>query len=352
MEFQEDLMINGRLVGKDHAPYVIAEMSGNHEGELKNALALIDAAADCGADAVKIQTYTADTMTVDCDDDAYRLNSGLWAGKSLYQLYQEAHTPWGWHEALFERAKQKGITLFSSPFDATAVDFLESLDCPAYKIASFEIIDFPLLEKVAATGKPMIISTGMAELSEIEEALHCVKKCGANQVAILHCVSGYPTPLEECNLRTMVDLAQKYAIPVGLSDHTKRSLAASVAVALGACVVEKHFKVSDDSDAVDAAFSLSPCEFKALVGDLRDVSLLLGKVDYSIKPSEIKERKNRRSIIAKRNIKVGEKFTEENVACLRPSIGLHPRYTRKLMGCVALRDISLGEGLNESDLGA
>ena len=325
------ISIDGRLIGDVAAPYMIAELSGNHKGRLEDALALMEAAAACGVDAIKIQTYRADTITIDHDRPEFRIEGGLWKGRTLYDLYEEAHTPWEWHKAMFEKAKSIGITLFSSPFDATAVDLLEELGCSAYKIASYEMVDVNLIRRTAATGKPLIISTGLANFSEIEEAL-AVALEGKGGVALLYCISGYPTPAEEANLLTMVDMAERFDVPLGLSDHTIGNDVSVAAVALGAAIIEKHFTLVRADGGVDSAFSLEPAEFKDLVASCRTVQKALGTVNYDLKPSEIGGRSFRRSLYAVADIARGEAFTPANVRSIRPGLGLHTRYLDQLVG--------------------
>ncbi|MGH6960403.1 MAG: pseudaminic acid synthase, partial [Dongiaceae bacterium] len=269
----QTIHIAGRPIGPGHPPYVIAEMSGNHNGDIERAFALLQAAKDAGADAVKMQTYTADTITIDHDGPQFLIEGGLWGGRRLYELYQQAHTPWDWHPALFERARALGVTLFSSPFDPTAIDLLESLDAPAYKIASFEIVDLPLIGRAARTGKPLVISTGMADREEIAEAVDAARTAGAREIVLLHCTSGYPTPPEDSNLRTIPDLAAAFDAIVGLSDHTLGTSVAVAAIALGAAVIEKHFTLDRNADQqeeiVDAGFSLNPDELRRMIEDCR-----------------------------------------------------------------------------------
>lgn len=345
--FTPAININGRQIGPAHKPYVIAELSGNHKGHLGQALAMIDAAAATGVDAIKIQTYSADTITLNHNGPEFTLDGGLWAGRTLYDLYQEAHTPWAWHKALFERAKQNNITLFSSPFDLSAIELLESLECPAYKIASFEINDIGLITAAAKTGKPIVMSTGLATLAEIEEAVEAVAAAGGTQLAILHCISGYPTPIEDCNLRTLSDLSQRFDFPIGLSDHTIENTASITAVALGASIIEKHFTLDKSDGSVDAAFSLEPDAFVKLKQEADKAHSALGVAGYGIKPSEAGGRDFRRSLYIAQAIKKGDTFTDKNVRSVRPAHGLHTRYLPQIIGQVATQDIAFGEPMKE-----
>lgn len=348
--FAPHLHIANKTLGKEHSPFIIAELSGNHKGSLEQALQLIDAAADAGADAIKIQTYTADTITMQHDGPEFKLEGGLWAGRTLYDLYEEAHTPWDWHPALFARAKSRGIPLFSSSFDYSAIQLLEQLNSPAYKIASFEINDIELIQHAARTGKPLIISTGLATLAEIEEAVLAVHDAGGTQLALLHCISGYPTPIEDCNLLTLVDLAKRFGIPVGLSDHTIDHTASVTAIALGASIIEKHFTLDRNDGSVDAAFSLEPAEFATMVQQIRRAHQALGQVSYELKPSEAGGRDFRRSLYVTRDIAAGEPFTPENVRSIRPGLGLHTRYLPKVLGTVSRCAIKKGTPLAEQHL--
>jgi len=350
MAFRSTLDIDGRIICSSEQPYVIAELSGNHKGSLNEALALIDAAAASGADAIKIQTYRPDTITLNHDSDEFKIDGGIWAGRTLYELYEEAHTPWEWHEALFNRAREKGVTLFSSPFDESAIDLLEALHCPAYKIASFEINDIGLITAAAKTGKPIIMSTGLATLDEIEEAVEAVSSAGGTQLALLHCISGYPTPIEDCNLLTISDLKSRFNIPIGLSDHTVDNTASITAIALGARIIEKHFTIDKNSDSVDAKFSIDPATFSRLKQESIRVHNALGKVNYDIKPSEAGGRDFRRSLYIAKPISKGEIFTKENVVSVRPAKGLHTRYLNQVIGQVASQDIAFGEPLSNEHL--
>lgn len=337
--------IAGRRIGADHQPYVICELSGNHNGSLDRALAMIDAAADTGADAIKIQTYTADTITMDVDRPEFKIHGGLWDGRSLYELYQEAQTPYEWHAALFERAAKRDVTLFSSPFDESAVDLLDGLGAPAFKIASFEAVDLPLIAYAAAKGKPLIISTGMANLAEMTAARDTALAAGAPGVVMLHCVSSYPAALEDANVRTVADMATRFASPIGLSDHTHGTAASVAAIALGACVIEKHFTLARADGGPDAAFSLEPAEFSNLVRDCKDAWTALGRAHYDLLGSEKANRQFRRSLYISADVKAGEVLTRANVRSIRPGNGLAPADLAKVLGKPAARDLSRGEPL-------
>ncbi len=340
--------IAGREIAQHSPPYLIAELSGNHNGKLDRALALMAAAKAAGADAVKLQTYTADTITLDHDGPDFRIDGGPWAGRRLYDLYNEAHTPWEWHEALFARGRALGITVFSTPFDLTAIRLLEDLGAPAYKIASFEVIDLPLIEAAARTGKPLIISTGMADLGEIGEAVAAARMAGAGGVVLLHCVSAYPAPPEEANLATIADLAARFDVVAGLSDHTLGTAVAMAAVALGARVIEKHVTLARADGGPDSAFSLEPSELAQLVEGCRASYAALGRVSYEREPSERANLMFRRSLYAVRDISAGEAITEDNVRSIRPGHGLAPKYLPALLGRKARAGIARGTALSWS----
>jgi len=321
-------------------------MSANHNQEFDQAVRILYAAKEAGADAVKLQTYTPDTLTIQSDKEYFRISGGtLWDGYTLYDLYGEAYTPWEWQPKLKEIADEIGIDLFSTAFDPTAVDFLEEIGVPVHKVASFEIVDIPLIEKMARTGKPLIISTGMATLGEIEEAVHAARRAGATQVALLKCTSAYPAPPEEMNLQTIPHLAEAFSVPVGLSDHTLGITVPVAAVALGASIVEKHFTLSRDLPGPDSAFSLEPSEFKAMVEAIRTVEKALGAVHYGVSEREAKSRVFRRSLFVVKDMKAGEIFTEENVRSIRPGYGLPPKYLPDILGRRAVRDIEEGTPL-------
>lgn len=333
------ISIAGRPIGPDYAPYIIAELSANHNGKLETALKIIEEAKKAGADAVKLQTYTADTITLDSDAEEFQIHGGLWDGKNLYQLYKEAQMPWEWHATLFEHARKLGITIFSSPFDNTAVDLLESLNAPAYKIASFEAVDLPLIKYVASTGKPMIISTGMADAEEIQEAINAAREGGCKELAILHCVSGYPAPAEDYNLRTFPDMMNRFGLVTGLSDHTLDNTTAIASVVMGASVIEKHFTLDRSGGGPDDSFSLEPAELAALCRDSKTAWASLGQVDYGRKSSEQGNVKFRRSLYFVKNLKAGDVITADAVRSVRPGFGLPPKYLHEIIGQRVKKDI-------------
>jgi pseudaminic acid synthase len=340
------MKINNRLINVENPPYVIAEMSANHNGDISNAYKIIDMAKTAGADAVKLQTYKPDTITMDMHTPEFMIEGGLWDGQSLYELYESAFMPWEWHKPLFEYAQKIGITIFSSPFDNTAVDLLEDLNAPAYKIASFEAVDLPLIKYVAQTGKPMIISTGMADLEEIREAIEAAKEGGCKELAILHCVSGYPAPAEDYNLRTLVDMQQRFGLVTGLSDHTIDNTTAISSVALGVSIIEKHVTLDRNGGGPDDSFSLEEEGLKELCMGAKTAWQSLGKVDYGMKSSEQGSVKFRRSIYAIKDIKKGEQLTKENVKSIRPGFGLAPKYFEKILGMRVIKDVKKGTALD------
>lgn len=331
--------------------FIIAELSANHNHNLQTAIDSIKAAAEIGVDAVKIQTYTADTLTLDCRKEDFILKGGLWDGMSLYELYQQAYTPWEWHEELFKTAKEAGVVMFSTPFDNTAVDLLEKLDNPIYKIASFEIMDTELIRYAASKGKPMIISTGVATEQEIEEAIEVCREVGNNDITLLKCTSEYPAKISDANLAMIPNMRARFGVNVGLSDHSMGSLVPTVAVALGATVVEKHFILDRSIGGPDAAFSMDKEEFAKLVRDIRAVESSLGEVNYALTPAKEKARLQAgRSLYVAKDIKAGDRLTNDNVRCVRPGYSLHPRYWRDINGMVANHGLELGDRLVLSEL--
>lgn len=344
------ISINGHVIGPNKRPYVVAEMSANHNGSLEAALRIICEAKKAGADAIKIQTYRSDTITLKSDLPDFQITDGLWAGRTLYDLYEWAHTPWEWHAPLFEHARKLSITIFSSVFDNTAVDLLEDLNAPAYKIASFEAVDLPLIKYVASTGKPMIISTGMANVEEIQEAIDSARAGGCRELAILHCVSGYPAPAADYNLCTIPDLIQRFGLVTGLSDHTPDNSTAIVAVALGASIIEKHLTLDHRSGGPDDCFSIEPVEFAALCRGARTAWEALGTVNYGRKPSEAGNVKFRRSLYFVKDMKAGEEITAEAVRSVRPGFGLLPRYWHGVLGRRVVRDIARHTPVQIQDL--
>jgi N-acetylneuraminate synthase len=340
-----EFSIAGRTVGAGHRPYVIAELSANHLGGIERAFAIMEAAKHAGADAVKLQTYTADTMTIDHDGPGFVIEGGLWDGRKLYDLYREAHTPWDWHEALFAKGREFGIAVFSTPFDATAIDLLERLGAPAYKIASFEAVDLALIARAAATGKPLIISTGMADRAEVEQALAAARAAGGRDIVLLHCVSSYPADPADSNLRTIPEMASEFDVLVGLSDHTPGSAVAVAATALGACAIEKHLTLRRADGGPDSAFSLEPDEFARLVAETAVSHAALGRVSYAPEASEGAMRKLRRSLYVVADMAEGEVFTAQNIRAIRPGLGLAPRHLSDVLGMRASAPITRGTPL-------
>lgn len=331
--------IAGRLIGAGFSPYVIAELSANHNGDIQTALRIIGEAKKAGADAVKLQTYRPDTITLNCDSEDFKIQGGLWNGRTLYELYEEAHMPWEWHKPLFEYAKKLNMTIFSSPFDSTAVDLLEDLNAPAYKIASFEAVDLPLIKLVAGTGKPLIISTGMADGEEIQEAIDAARAGGCRELAILHCVSGYPAPAEDYNLKTIPNMIDRFGLVTGLSDHTLDNITAITSVGLGASIIEKHVTLNRRGGGPDDSFSLEPAELTALCQGVKTAWSALGNVDYGRKSSEQGNIQFRRSLYFTKNISAGEVLTKDMVRSVRPGYGLSPKYLASILGRKALNNI-------------
>jgi N-acetylneuraminate synthase len=339
--------INGRKIGPEEPVYVIAELSANHNQDFEQAVRIIRAAKDAGADAVKLQTYTADTITIKSDKEFFRIGGGtLWDGRTLHDLYAEAYTPWEWQPRLKRVANELGLDLFSSAFDESAVDFLESMSVPAHKVASFELVDIPLIEKMARTRKPLIMSTGMAALEEIEEAVNAARAAGAEQIALLKCTSAYPAPPEEMNLRSIATLSEKFHVPAGLSDHTMGTAVPAAAVALGACIVEKHLTTSRQLKGPDSAFSLEPQEFREMVDAIRVAHKAMGVAKFHADDSEGRSRMFRRSLFVVNDVKKGEAFTVETVRSIRPAHGLHPRHLPEIVGRLAACDIAKGTPLS------
>jgi pseudaminic acid synthase len=337
--------IDNRKIGPGFPPYIIAELSANHNGDINRAYKILEMAKECGADAIKLQTYTQDTLTIDCDKEDFKIKGGLWSGRTLYDLYTEGHMPWEWHKPLFERAKELGITIFSSPFDNSAVDLLEELGSPAYKIASFEAIDLPLIEYVAKTGKPMIISTGMANEEEIQEAVDTAKNAGCKELVVLHCVSGYPADSADYNLATIPDMAKRFNVLTGLSDHTIDNTTAVSSVVLGACLIEKHVTLDRNGGGPDDSFSLEKSDLTQLCIDSKVAWKALGKINYERKESEKDNLIFRRSLYAVMDIKKGDEFTVDNVRSIRPGFGLAPKYLYDVIGKTAKKSIKAGTAL-------
>lgn len=336
------MKIDNRKIGTDFLPYIIAEMSANHNGKLENAFRIIEEAQKAGADAVKLQTYRPDTMTLKFNTEEFQVHGGLWDGRTLYELYEEAHMPWEWHAPLFAHARKLGITIFSTPFDNTAVDLLEDLNTPAYKIASFEAVDLPLIRYVASTGKPMIISTGMADNQEIQEAIEAAREGGCKELSILHCVSSYPTQAEDYNLRTIPDLIDRFGLVTGLSDHTLDNTTALLSVAMGACIIEKHFTLNRNGGGPDDPFSMEPADLVALCKDSKTAWAALGNADYGLKSSEQGSMKFRRSLYFVKDLNAGDVITADSLKSVRPGFGLSPKYLDDVIGLRTKRDVSYG----------
>lgn len=339
--------IDGRKIGADYPPYIIAELSANHNGDINRAFKILEMAKECGADAIKIQTYTQDTLTIDSDKEDFKIKGGLWDNRTLYDLYTEAHMPWEWHKPLFDKAASLGLTIFSSPFDNTAVDLLEDLNAPAYKIASFEAIDLPLIEYVAKTGKPLIISTGMANEDEIKEAVETASNAGCQELIILHCVSGYPAPAHDYNLATIHDMKERFGVLTGLSDHTIDNTTAIASVALGACLIEKHVTLDRNGGGPDDSFSLEKPELLQLCRDSKTAWAALGKINYERKESEKDNLVFRRSLYIVKDIKAGEILTPQNIRCIRPGYGIKPKFMKDVIGLVATNSLERGTALTQ-----
>ena len=341
-----EVNIDGRLIGPKHPPYIIAELSANHNGDINRAYEIMEATKRAGADAIKLQTYTPDTITLDCESEDFQIRGGLWDGQSLYNLYKNAYMPWDWHKLLFDRAKELEMTIFSSPFDFTAVELLESMDAPAYKIASFELTDLPLIKRVAKTGKPMIMSTGMANKEEIKSAVDIARNNGCIDLILLHCVSGYPAPAREYNLKTVADLGSSFNVVPGLSDHTIDNAAAIASIALGACLIEKHVTLDRNGGGADDSFSLEPQELYQLCRDAKSAWQAIGRINYEVTEAEKGNIKFRRSLYVVEDICEGEVFTASNVKSIRPGFGLAPKYYDFCLGKKAARDIKRGTAVS------
>lgn len=341
------ITIGNKQIGDGCPAYVIAEMSGNHNNDFDRAVKIIEAAKESGADAIKVQTYTADTITLDCDNEHFQITQGtLWDGMTLHKLYEKAYTPWEWQPKLKKIANDMGLDFFSSPFDFTSVDFLEKMDVPAYKIASFEITDIPLIKKVASLGKPVIISTGIALPEDIELALETCRLAGNENVILLKCCSAYPTPYEDINLKTMVDMAERFDCITGLSDHTMGGTVSAASVAMGGKVIEKHLTLKRADGGVDSAFSMEPAEFKKMVDDVRIIEKATGRVTYELTDKQIKEREHKRSLFIAKDMKKGDVFTPENLRSVRPGFGLHTKYYEEILGKTIKCDAVLGTPLS------
>lgn len=350
MSLVRKVFIDGREISRDAPPYIIAELSANHNGKIENAFKIIDEAKKAGADAIKLQTYTADTITLDSTEDDFLIKGGLWDGRTLYDLYQEAHMPWEWHKTLFEYAKKVGITIFSSPFDNTAVDLLENLGAPAYKIASFEAIDLPLIRYVASKGKPMIISTGMANLEEIQQAIDTAVSAGCRELIVLHCVSGYPAPSADYNLATLVDMQDRFGCLIGLSDHTIDNTTAIASVALGACLIEKHVTLDRSGGGPDDSFSLEPKELKELCDSSKICWQALGKVSYARKSSEEGNAQFRRSLYFIKDLNEGDIIDSSSIRSVRPGFGLAPKFYDELIGKKVRRSVRKNTAVKHEDV--
>lgn len=334
--------INNRLIGQNQPTYIVAEMSANHNQSYDEAIKIVETAKACGADAIKLQTYTPDTLTIDCGNKFFRIENTIWEGKKLYDLYQESYTPWEWHHKLKKIAENIGLDFFSTPFDASAVHFLEKLNIPVYKIASFEIVDFPLINTVAKTGKPIIISTGMAKIEEIEEAVSILKKSDCTELALLKCTSSYPAKPEDANLRTIPHMLKTFNLPIGLSDHTPGIAVPIAAISLGACIVEKHFTLSRKNSAADSSFSLEPEEFKSMVDNIRIAEKALGTVSYTISKQQRTTFNFRKSLFVVEDINAGQEFSIANVRSIRPGDGIHTKYFKEILGKKAIKNVAKG----------